>query len=130
MPADNTDTVAPGTDVLFPNDGPTFGSDVTRSGPGAFKLAKIGVYQVSFQVSVSEAGQLCLTLNTQEQDYTVVGRATGTCQIVGMFLIATTTPNSILTVRNPATETTALTITLISGGTKPVSAHVIITRLN
>lgn len=93
-------------------------------------MKKVFVIATAFQVSVSESGQLCLTLNTQEQDYTVVGRDTGTCQIMGMFLIATTTPNSILTVRNPAAETTALTVTPISGGTNPVSAHVIITRLN
>ena len=40
------------------------------------------MYQVLFQVSVTEAGQLILTLDSGagsvELDYTVVGRATGT----------------------------------------------------
>lgn len=32
MPPDNTATVAPGTDVSFPQDGPNSGSDIARIG--------------------------------------------------------------------------------------------------
>jgi hypothetical protein len=78
---------------------------------------------------VTEPGQLVLTLNSVELAYTVVGRATPTSQIVGMALVQTSVINSILTVRNPASETTALTITPIAGGTEPVSAHLVITRI-
>ena len=83
-----------------------------------FNLSAIGTYQVLFQVSVTEAGQLVLTLNGAELAYTVVGRATGTSQIVGMALVQTTVINSILTVRNPAGDSTALTITPLAGGTR------------
>ena len=55
--------------------------------------------------------QLLLTLNGQDLDYTVAGRATGTSQIVGMAIITTTVENSVLSVRNPAGNATALTIT-------------------
>jgi hypothetical protein len=82
-----------------------------------------------FQVSVNEAGQLNLTLNGSDLAYTVVGRATGASQIVGMCLVTTTGTNSILTVRNPADNTTVLTITPIAGGTMPVSAHLVITQI-
>lgn len=129
MPPDNSATVAPGTDVSFPQDGPTSGADITRTGPSTFNLSEIGTYQVLFQVSVTEPGQLILTLNGADLAYTVVGRATGTSQIVGMALVTTTSINSILTVRNPAGESTALTITPLAGGTRPVSAHLVITRL-
>jgi len=129
MPPDNTATVAPGTDVSFPQDGPNSGSGITRSGPDAFNLASIGVYQVLFQVSVTEAGQLILTLNGEDLDYTVVGRATGVSQIVGMAIVETTVANSILTVRNPEGTAAALTITPLAGGTRPVSAHLVITQL-
>lgn len=81
------------------------------------------------QVSVDEAGQLLLTLNGSEVAYTVVGRATGTSQIIEMALITTSTSNSVLTVRNPAGESTALTITPLAGGTDPVSAHLVILQL-
>ncbi|NAP00632.1 collagen-like protein [Halomonas sp. MG34] len=129
MPPDNSETVAPGTDVEFPQDGPNSGTGITRTGPSSFELADIGFYQVLFQVSVTEAGQLILTLNGADLDYTVVGRATGTTQIVEMAIVETTSVNSILTVRNPAGNFTALTITPLASGTRPVSAHLVITRL-
>lgn len=129
MPPDNSATVAPGTDVSFPEDGPNSGTDILRSGPSTFTLAPIGTYQVLFQVSVTEPGQLMLTLNGTELDYTVVGRATGTSQIIGMAIVATTSENSTLTVRNPTGNLTALTITPLASGTQPVSAHLIITQI-
>jgi hypothetical protein len=129
MPPDNAATVAPGTDVTFPQDGPTSSTDITRTGPSSFNLAAIGTYAVNWQVPVSEAGQLILTLNGADLAYTVVGRATGTNQIVGTTLITTTVINSILTVRNPAGNPTALTITPLAGGTRPVSASLVITRI-
>ena len=129
MPPDNAATVAPGTDVSFPQNGPTSGSDIVRTGPDSFNLAQIGTYQVFFQVSVTEAGQLILTLNGADLEYTVAGRATGASQIVGMALVTTTSVNSILTVRNPAGNAAALSITPLAGGTRPVSAHLVIIQI-
>lgn len=128
MPPDNAATVAPGTDVSFPQDGPTSGA-IVRFDSSTFSLPAIGTYQITFQVSVTEAGQLILTVNGADLAYTVVGRATGTDQIAGTSLVTTTTINSLLTVRNPAGNSTALTITPLAGGTRPVSAHIVITRI-
>ena len=130
MPSDNAATVAPGTDVSFPQDGPSNGSDITRTGPSSFNLAQIGTYQIQFQVSVTEAGQLILTLNGSDLAYTVSGRATCTSQIVGMAIVTTTSINSVLTVRNPAGNAAALTITPLAGGTNLVSAHLVIIQLS
>ena len=77
----------------------------------------------------ASSGQLILTLNGEDLAYTVVGRATGTSQIVGMAIVTTTTINSILTVRNPAGNAAALTITPLAGGTRPVSAHLVIIQI-
>ena len=129
MPPDNAATVAPGTDVSFPQDGPNSGAGIARTSASSFNLPEIGTYQILFQVSVSEAGQLVLTLNGAELSYTVVGRATGTSQIVGMALVAPTSINSVLTVRNPADNAVALTITPLAGGTEPVSAHLVIMQI-
>jgi hypothetical protein len=129
MPPDNAATVAPGTDVSFPQNGPTSGVAITRTTASTFNLAAIGTYQVLFQVSIDQAGQLILTLNGADLAYTVVGRATGTSQIVGMALVQTAVINSLLTVRNPAGNAGALTITPVAGGTRPVSAHLVITRI-
>lgn len=129
MPPDNTTTIAAGTDVEFPQDGPATGTGITRLSATSFNLGDVGVYQVMFQVSVTEPGQLMLTLNGADLAYTVVGRATGTSQIVGMALVATTSANSVLTVRNPEGTAEALTITPLAGGTRAVSAHLVILQL-
>ncbi|WP_230163246.1 hypothetical protein [Peribacillus simplex] len=127
MPPDNAATVGIGEDVDFPQNGPSSGTGITRVSDDSFNLSE-GIYQVLFQVSVDEAGQLVLTLDDDELPYTVVGRATGTTQIVGMALVQTT-GTQLLTVRNPADNAEALTITPEAGGTEPVSAHLVITRL-
>ncbi|MBO5051935.1 MAG: collagen-like protein [Clostridia bacterium] len=129
MPPDNAATVAPGTDVSFPQNGPIANTNIGRLGPSSFYLGPVGAYQILFQVSVAEAGQLILTLNGQDLAYTVAGRATGTSQIVGTAVVTTTTASSVLTVRNPAGNAAALTLTPLAGGTRPVSAHLVITQI-
>jgi hypothetical protein len=125
MPPENAATVAPATDVSFPENGPSSGGTIARTGPSTFNLSAV----VTYQVSATEAGQLILTLNGTDLAYTVVGRATGTSQIVGTSLVTTPVINSLLTVRNPSGNSTALTITPLAGGTRAVSAHLVITQI-
>ena len=129
MPPDNAATVAPGTDVSFPQNGPISSTDITRLDDSSFNLGEIGTYQIFFNVPVNEAGQLILTLNGADLEYTVAGRATNASQIIGMALVETTALDSVLTVRNPAGNTDALTITPLAGGTVPVSAHLVIIQI-
>ena len=126
---DNAATVAPGTDVNFPQDGPNSGLDIVRTGLDSFNLAQIGTYQVLFQASGTEAGQLILTLSGEELKYTVTGHATDASQIIGTAYVMTTVINSILTVRNPAGNAAALTITPVASGPRSVSAHLVITQI-
>jgi hypothetical protein len=133
MPPDNSATVAPGGAVAFPQDGPS-SATIVRIGVDTFLLPDIGTYRVAFSVSVSEAGQLVLTLGSgagaTELPYTVSGRATGTSLISGEFLIETTTINSVISLANPTGNSTALTITPLAGGTHPVAASLVIERLS
>lgn len=129
MPPDNTATIGAGEDISFPSETAIGGTGISRASDSSFFLSEVGVYQVFFQVSVTEAGQLVLTLNGTELPYTVTGRATGTSQIIGMALVENNIANSVLTVRNPEGTATALTITPSAGGIEPVSAHLVITRL-
>ena len=82
-----------------------------------------------FQVSVNEPGQLVIALTGSELPYTVVGRATGTSQIIGMALVTVAVTGSVFEVRNSAGGATALTITPFAGGAQSVSAHLLITQL-
>ena len=129
MPPDNADTVAPGEDVDFPNNGGIGGDSIVRATASSFTLAEIGTYLVQFVVSATQAGQLVLTLNGAELPYAVFGRASGASQIVGMAIVSTTAASSTLTVRNPADNPAALAITPTAGGTQPTAAHLVITRL-
>lgn len=128
MPFDNPAPVAAGVAVMFPENGASTGA-VTRLSPSAFLLPAVGTYLVEFQVSVSEAGQLMLRLNGGLIANSVVGRATGTDQIVGISLVTTTAANSVLEVINPPGNSPALIITPFAGGTNPVSAHLVIIRI-
>ena len=129
MPADNATPVGVGEDVAFPQNGPTSNSTITRLTDNSFSLSEVGTYLVMFQVSTTEPAQLVLTLNGEEIPYSVVGRAAGTSQIVETILITTTIATSTLTVRNPAANATALTITPNAGGNESVSAHLVIVQL-
>ncbi len=129
-PADNAAAIAPGTDVAFPQDGPVSGAGIARTGDSSFTLADPGTYQVLFQVPVTEAGQLVLTLNGTELPYTVAGSTAAGSQITGTALVTTTAADGVLTVRNPAANTDSLTVTPTAGGAQPVSAHLVITQLS
>jgi len=124
--------VAAGSAVEFPNDGPNSGT-IARTSATTFDLPAIGTYRVAFSVSVTEAGQLELALDSGagavELPYTVSGRATGTSQITGEALVTTTVADSILSVENPTGNSTALTITPLAGGTHPVAATLVIERV-
>ena len=127
MPGDNSATIAVGSPVLFPQTGPSIG--ITRLNASQFNLPLIGVYEVLFQVSISEAAQLCLVLNGTQLTYTVTGRATGTSQVIGCCLVQTTIVNSSLSLNNPTGNSTSLTITPLAGGANTVSAHIIIRQI-
>jgi hypothetical protein len=128
MPPDNTTTVAQGTAVQFPNNGPTSGA-ITRLSASTFELPTIGTYSVSFSVSVNEPGQLVLVLNSAPMAYTMYGRAAVTSQITGTALVQTATVDSVLSLDNPAGESSALTITPLAGGVDPVVASLTIEQL-
>lgn len=129
MPPDNAATVAAGTDVEFPQNGPSSGS-IFRISPSQFILPSIGTYQVMFQVSVSEPAQLVIALNGVELPTTMAGRSAGSSQVVGLAVVQNPQANSILSVRNPLFNFLALTISPMAGGAMPVSAHLVITRLD
>jgi hypothetical protein len=128
-PPDTTSTIAPGTAVPFPENGPTSG-DFIRELATTFELPDIGTYRVSFSVPFNEQGQLVVVLNGSELPYTVVGRATGTTPISGEALVTTTTADSTLSINNPTADSIALTITPFAGGADPSVGTLIIQRLS
>lgn len=129
MTEDYEQDVEPGADVSFPQDGANSGTGITRTGDGSFSLAEPGVYQVLFKVSIRGIGQLVLSLNGEELDYTITEQATSNSQIIGMALVETTEENSIITVRNPIDNNDPIVVAPGTGNTDMVSSHLIIVKL-
>ena len=128
MPNDNTATIAVGTPVSFPQS--IFDSGiVTSTATGTLFIMNVaGVYLVNFQVSVSEPGQLMLRVNGSEVPGLLVGRSTGTLQLVGTSLLTLAVGDHVEVI-NPSENSTALTITPVAGGTHSVSAHLVFTKI-
>jgi hypothetical protein len=127
MPGDNAATIAAGSSINFPQDGPNSASGISRITATTFNVASPGIYDVSFEASITEAGQLVIALNGTSLLTTVVGRATGTSLITGSSLITVSLPNTILELRNSSAG--VITLTPVAGGASPVTAHLKILRL-
>ena len=127
MPSNNLATVPINGAIEFPQTAIS-NSIITRTSPSAFNLPDIGTYEISFQASVDEPVQLGISLNGVFLSSSVVGRAIGSSQIVGRSLITTAAINTSLSIINLGNQ--AITLTFFAGGTNPVSAHLIIKKLN
>lgn len=123
MPNDNAFTVASNTDVEFPHAGPSTAGGLIVGSGGYFILVGTGVYQITYRVPATEAGQLAVTRNGVVVDYTVAGRATGTTTISSTVLIDGQA-GDIITIRNVGFV--ALTITPFAGGIEPSAATLLI----
>jgi len=128
--SDAEPVVNPGAAVGFPNDGPaSAGTTITRLSPSTFNLALPGAYEVTWQASITEPGQLQVALNGVGVPETVSGRDTGTLQIVGDTTVRTTLPNTVLSIINPAGNSAALHETATAGGANPVSVTLTIKQV-
>jgi hypothetical protein len=127
-------TIAIDAPFPFDVDGPIHGG-VARLAPGnefEFVLPAIGVYDISWQMSVNEPGQTMLDLNDGAgyvlQLQTMAGRATGTSQITNRVLIATTTVNATIKIMNHSAPAT-MTLTPLPGGTSAGTTSLAIVRI-
>ena len=97
-----------GGSVPFNQNGPASG--IVRSGVNGtdFVLPDAGVYEITWQVPINQAGALALALNGFERIETTVGRSTSTTQIVGNVLINANAAD-VLSVRASSFNFSALT---------------------
>ena len=116
-PTDYAATIAAGAAVPFPRLGPAT-ADITATGTTTFQLANTGTYEVTFRVHTTEPGQLQLYVDGVPQPQTTavnMNPTSGGHPIVGTSIITTGAPNAIVSVFNPAGNSTALTITPADG---------------
>lgn len=129
MPPDNNSPIAIGSPVAFPHS-TISNSNIQPYNNNSFFLPEQGAYEISYVVSVQEPGQLIAVLNGVELPQTVSGRASGTSQICGTFIISTPFAFSTLSINNPVSGNYALIIAPNAGGIQAVSAHLLIRKLN
>jgi hypothetical protein len=132
---DNPNDIEPGSAVNFPK--PlinTYGTIQRLNGtnPNTFSLPPNGVFEITFQVTVQNTGELVIVLNGQELSMTIVGKSGGG-MLVGMSIISTPPINSsTLSINNPSTAVEGgLKIDESSGSalSQPLSCHLIIKQL-
>ena len=132
MPSDNSAAIAAEAAVEFPSVASlTFspGTFISRSvGNNTSFVLEPGVYRISWQASVTGAGQLMLWAGPNgliPQPRTIAGRAAATSQITNTVLYQVTSAPEIISIRNPIGNS-SLTLTPNAGGVPAVSANIVI----
>ena len=128
MPPENAAAIAPGEAVEFPEQSFIGGTNVTRTSDSEFTFTESGIYLVFFNAATSEAAQLVPAINTTELSFALAGKDSALSQLSGMAIIAAN-DGDVLTLRNPASATSSVTLSPNAGGNSPVTAHLILIRL-
>jgi hypothetical protein len=112
--------------VYFPVDGPaTSDGGIFRSGYDGFSVAVAGLYRVTYQVPIEQAGQLGIAINNQIVPHTGAGRETGDTQIVGDSLVLIN-PGDVLQIVNSDGYTNLNVSGVYSGYSYDAAASLII----
>lgn len=127
-PADNPNPITAGQAVAFPSVASSDG--VVQTSPTTFNLVEPGTYNVNYRINSSTAGQLQVALNGAGVAYTTTGINAGNDVISGNTMITTTAPNTLLSIINPATNTTSVTVAQNAGGTVPTASQLNITKID
>jgi hypothetical protein len=130
---DNPDAIEPSGAVNFPKPATnTYGTIQRVTGSDSqFELPANGIFEITFQVTTQNTGELVVVLNGNEQSMTVVGKSGGG-EIVGMSIISTPSGNpSTISINNPSTANNGgLKIDSATGAlSEPLSCHLIIKQL-
>jgi hypothetical protein len=130
---DNPDPIEPGNAVNFPSPliNPYGSIQRVTGSKTQFTLPPGSVFEITFQVTVQNTGELVIVLNGSELLMTVVGKS-GNGSIIGMSIISTPFgSSSTLSINNPSTASEGgLKIDSATGSlTQPLSCHLIIKQL-
>ncbi len=126
-PADNAAAILPGGTVEFPTARVSTAGITTADGR-TFTFAEGGVYYVNFKVNSNEAGQLQLTLNGAPVTSATYGQSTSENAISGTTIL-NIPAGGTLSVINPTTQTTNITVDPNAGGTAPTTSEITFLKL-
>jgi len=107
-------TVAAGTAVPFPRNGPATGTTVTRASGSTFTVASAGLYEVSWTVAFLEESQLQLAVGGAGVANTATLSGAGT-QINSNTVLIALSAGDVVSLINPPGNATALTVQTADG---------------
>jgi hypothetical protein len=129
VPPDNSFDIEPGDSVEFPNDYLSC-SSVVRVNNKVFKLINTGIYEIKFILSITQPAQLVVSMDEgsgfQQLNHTVVGRNSGSSQLIGDVFIKVTQGNSSICISSPAQNNNPIRVTSTAGGTLSETCYLII----
>jgi hypothetical protein len=119
--------VVSGGHYPFPNNGPFFSSIVSRVDASGFTVGSSGDYEVSWQLSLSQANQVQVTLDAVRVPYTIAGQDQDHNQNVNSVVV-TIAAGQILRIINASDFSS--TVTPQAGGGNTVSTSLLISRVS
>ncbi|HEV7750621.1 MAG TPA: hypothetical protein VGO71_03720 [Baekduia sp.] len=134
MPGDTSYTYGPtgnaptGARILFPHAGAAQGG-VAYSGGGEFTLPSAGTYRVSFSVTLAQAGQLQIVLNSVPLPYAIFGNDAANSEITGEALVTSPGAGSVISINAPGSNPN-VSLADAAGGSVPSAATLIIQRVD
>jgi hypothetical protein len=135
MPGDPSYTYGPtgnaptGARILFPHAGAAQGG-VVYSGGGEFTLPSAGTYRVSFSVTLAQAGQLQVVLNSVPLPYATFGTAAvAGSEITGEALVVSPGAGSVISINAPGSNPN-VSLAAAPGGAVPGAATLLIQRVD
>ena len=123
-------TIPAGGDIPFPRNGVIANTDIGRVSSTEILLSVPGVYFVTFRVNVATSGQALLTLNGVPQSATAAGTGQNDSVLFGTALLNVTASGTLLTLRNPVENNSAVVLSSAPGGTLPVANCLTVLRLS
>ena len=90
------------------------GTAISQTGAGTFSLAA-GTYQIDFQGSFDEPAQAVALLNSVILPQTEIGRSTGTCQLIGNWIVVVPPGPALPFEVHNHSSAGAITLTVLAG---------------
>jgi hypothetical protein len=129
---DNPDPIEPGYAISFPSPSINpFGIQRYGTSTTEFVLPPDSIFEIIFQVTLQNTGELVVVLNGNELIETVVGSSGGGAVVGTCIIFTPSSTNSIISINNPSTAVTGgIKVDEASGAlTQPLSCHLIIKKL-
>jgi hypothetical protein len=129
---DNPDAINPGDAISFPSPAINpFGIQRYGTSTTEFVLPPDSIFEIIFQVTIQNTGELVVVLNGNELIETVVGKSGGGVVVGTCIIFTPSSINSVISINNPSTANAGgIKVDEPSGAlTQPLSCHLIIKKL-